>query len=178
MESMAAGEGAEGPAVSAASPLDPPEQRLATAGYPLGGIELRVVEAGDGIEAGAGEEIGRLGCRQPNGTGGYLIQEERWLFAPRTDDEWFETGDLARLRADGYVEILGRSGLSVKRDGLLVVFADVETAVEKVEEVRRAVVVSVGESRRGARLVAVCLLDPERTNLIPDAMRRRYFDLL
>jgi len=169
---------AEMGAVSAASPLDPPEQRLGTAGYPLAGIELRAEEAGDGIEAAAGEEIGRLGCRQPNGTGGYLIQEESWRFAPRTDDEWFETGDLARLRADGYVEILGRSGLSVKRDGLLVVFADVETAVEKVEGVRRAVVVSAGESRRGARLVAVCLLDPERTDLIPDAVRRRCFDLL
>jgi len=170
---------AEMGAVSAASPLDTPEQRLGTAGYPLAGIELRAVEAGDGIEAAAaGEEIGRLGCRQPNGTGGYLIQEERWRFAPRADDEWFETGDLARLRADGYVEILGRSGLSVKRDGLLVVFADVETAVEKVEGVRRAVVVAAGESRRGVRLVAVCLLDPERTDLVPDAVRRRCFDLL
>jgi acyl-coenzyme A synthetase/AMP-(fatty) acid ligase len=169
---------AEMGAVSAASPLDPPEQRLATAGYPLAGIELRVEAAGDGIEPAAGEETGRLSCRQPNGSGGYLIQEERWRFAPRGDDEWFETGDLARLRADGYVEILGRSGLSVKRDGLLVVFADVETAVEKVEGVRRAVVVAAGESRRGARLVAVCLLDPERSDLIPDAVRRRCFDLL
>jgi acyl-CoA synthetase (AMP-forming)/AMP-acid ligase II len=169
---------AEMGAVSAASPLDPPEQCLGTAGYPLAGIELRVEETGDGIEAAAGEEVGRLYCRQPNGTGGYLIQEERWRFAPRGDEEWFETGDLARLRADGYLEILGRSGLSVKRDGLLVVFADVETAVEKVDGVRRAVVVAAGESRRGARLVAVCLVDPERSDLIPDAVRRQCFDLL
>jgi acyl-CoA synthetase (AMP-forming)/AMP-acid ligase II len=58
-----------------------------------------------------------------------------------------------------------------------VVFADVEAAMEKVEGIRRAVVVAAGESRRGTRLVAVCLPregeDPE-----PEAVRRRCFELL
>jgi acyl-coenzyme A synthetase/AMP-(fatty) acid ligase len=170
---------AEMGAVSAAAPQDPPPQRLATAGYALAGIELRVEEAGDGIEAGAGGgETGRLYCRQPNGSSGSLMQQEGWRFAPRADDDWFETGDLARLRDDGYLEILGRSGLSVKRDGLLVVFADVETAVETVAGVRRAVVVAAGEGRRGARLVAVCLRDEESGDLAADAVRRHCFDRL
>jgi acyl-CoA synthetase (AMP-forming)/AMP-acid ligase II len=80
------------------------------------------------------------------------------------------------IRADGYVEILGRSGLSVKRDGLLVVFADVEAAVERVEGVQRAVVCAAGESRRGARLVAVCLA--AGNGLRPDAVRQKCFELL
>ncbi|HVS00097.1 MAG TPA: AMP-binding protein, partial [Thermoanaerobaculia bacterium] len=109
---------AEMGAVSSASPDDPAEQRLATAGYPLAGIELRT------------DDAGMLLCRQKNGSDGYLILEERWRYEPRTDDDWFETGDLARVRDDGYLEVLGRAGLSVKRDGLLVVFADVEAAVE------------------------------------------------
>ena len=146
---------AEMGAVSAASPEDPPGGRLGTAGYPLAGIELRVQAVDTEIETAAGEEIGLLQCRQKNGSVGYLIQEELWRFQPRADDEWFDTGDLARIRDDGYVEVLGRSGLSVKRDGLLVVFADVEAAVERVEGVRRAVIVAAGESRRGSRLVAV-----------------------
>jgi acyl-CoA synthetase (AMP-forming)/AMP-acid ligase II len=170
---------AEMGAVSAASPDDPPAPRLGTAGYPLAGIELRVEETGEGLEAAEGERVGRLFCRQKNGSDGYLtLQEEGWRFQPRGDEEWFETGDLARVRADGYVEILGRSGLSVKRDGLLVVFADVEAAVEKVEGIRRAVVVAAGESRRGARLVAVCLVDRSGGAPQPDAVRRRCFDLL
>ncbi len=170
---------AEMGAVSAASPEDSPAARLGTAGYPLAGIELRVEETGEGLEAAEGERIGRLFCRQKNGSDGYLaLQEEGWRFQPRGDEEWFETGDLARIRADGYIEILGRSGLSVKRDGLLVVFADVEAAVEKVEGIRRAVVVAAGESRRGARLVAVCLVDWSGGAPQPDAVRRRCFDLL
>jgi acyl-coenzyme A synthetase/AMP-(fatty) acid ligase len=170
---------AEMGAVSAASPADPPAARLATAGYPLAGVELRVEETGEGLEAAAGERAGRLYCRQRNGSDGYLIlREEGWRFEPRGNEEWFETGDLARIRADGYVEILGRSGLSVKRDGLLVVFADVEAAVERVEGVRRAVVVAAGESRRGSRLVAVCLVGRKGGDPRPDDVRQRCFELL
>jgi len=169
---------AEMGAVSSASPGDPPEQRLGTAGYPLGTIELRVEETAAEIEAAAGERVGLLQCRQENGLAGYLIQDGGWRFEPRGDDDWFTTGDLARLRADGYLEILGRSGLSVKRDGLLVVFADVEAAVERVEGVQRAVLVAAGESQRGTRLVAVCLPHQTGEPPRPDDVRRRCFDLL
>jgi acyl-CoA synthetase (AMP-forming)/AMP-acid ligase II len=158
---------AEMGAVSAASPDDPPERRLGTAGYPLAGIELRV------------DESGLLQCRQKNGSDGYLtLEPEGWRFAPRGDGAWFETGDLAEIRPDGYVEIRGRSGLSVKRDGLLVVFADVEAAVEKTPGVQRAVVVADGETRRGPRLVAVCLPRQGGEAPRPDAVRQRCFELL
>lgn len=166
---------AEMGAVSSASPEDPADERLATAGHPLAGIELRVEETGEDFDLAAGEQAGRLVCRQRNGTEGYLIQEGRWRFEPRGEDDWFATGDLAKIRADGYVVILGRSGLSVKRDGLLVVFADVEAAVEKAGGVRRAVVVASGETRRGPRLVAVCLGEGA---VQPEAVRRTCFELL
>ena len=136
---------AEMGAVSSASPSDPPEQRLATAGYPLPGIELRL------------DEDGTLACKQRHGFDGYLIQDDAWRFHPRNDDQWFRTGDLARLRDDGYLEIAGRSGLSIKRDGLLVVFADIETAMEKIAGLERVVVFAHGESRRGRGLVAACV---------------------
>jgi acyl-CoA synthetase (AMP-forming)/AMP-acid ligase II len=188
---------AEMGAVSAAAPSDPYELRHATAGHPLAGIELSIDDSGDaGGEAGnpgdpgdpgghraaaGGERSGPLLCRQRNGLEGYLIGGDGWRFEARAGDSWFATGDLARLRADGYVEILGRSGLSVKRDGLLVVFADVEAAVERVEGVERAVVVGAGETGRGTRLVAICLPrrpGPGGTAPDPEAVRRRCFDLL
>ncbi len=167
---------AEMGAVSAAAADDPSEQRLATAGYPLRGIELRVEV--DGPKAAAPGASGRLLCRQANGSTGYLAGGGPWRFEPREDDEWFETGDLARIRADGYLEVLGRSGLSVKRDGLMVIFADVEAAVESIDGIERAVVVTAGESSRGSRLVAVCLADPERGGVAPGAVRRRCRELL
>lgn len=175
---------AEMGAVSSASPDDPPDERLATAGYPLAGIELSVEDTGEDLDVAPGDQAGRLQCRQKNGSTGYLvqagslIQEERWRFEPRTDDSWFATGDLAKIRADGYVEVLGRTGLSVKRDGLLVVFADVEAAVEKAGGIQRAVVVAAGETRRGPRLVAVCLRGEGNAEALPEAVRQKCFELL
>ncbi len=164
-------------AVCSAAPDDPFELRLPTAGYAHVGVEVRVDESG--ADAGAGEGAGLLQCRQNNGFSGYLIPEgERWRFAPQGDDDWFETGDMARIRDDGYIEIVGRSKHSVKRDGLLVVFVEVEAAVEQVEGVQRAVVVTAGETRRGPRLVAVCQGGPEAGGLQPDDVRRRCSALL
>ncbi|MES1245440.1 MAG: class I adenylate-forming enzyme family protein, partial [Acidobacteriota bacterium] len=169
---------AEMGAVSSAAPDDPSDQRLGTAGRPLAGIELTVEETPVEAELSPGDRAGLLQCRQQNGSDGYLILEDRWRFQPRGDADWFPTGDLAKIRADGFVEILGRSGLSVKRDGLLVVFADVESAVEKVPGIQRAVVVAAGETRRGPRLVAVCLPRQGAEASEPDAIRRQCFDHL
>lgn len=146
---------AEMGAVSSASPADPAAARLGTAGYALPGIELEVGEPDEPSPEVAGARSGALRCRQRYGLDGYLILEEAgWRFEPRSRDDWFETGDLARLRNDGYLELQGRARLSAKRDGLLVVFADVEAAMERVDGVSRAVVVAAGESARGCRLVA------------------------
>jgi acyl-coenzyme A synthetase/AMP-(fatty) acid ligase len=161
---------AEMGAVSSPSPDDPLALRLGTAGRPLVGIELRVSEAG------------ALQVRQANGLSGYLVREESgWRFEGRADlgmgGRWFETGDLAEIRDDGFVRILGRARLSVKRDGLLVVFADVEAALGAIEGVARAVVVAGGESARGTRLVAVCRLE-EGASLSPEEVRARAFERL
>jgi acyl-coenzyme A synthetase/AMP-(fatty) acid ligase len=163
---------AEMGAVSTSSPDDPFDERCGTAGYPLGGIELRTANMESDNDVTTVDGAGILQCRQANGFAGYLIQEQGWRFEPRADDAWFDMLDLAKIRRDGYVEILGRSGLSAKRDGLLVVFADVEAALEKADGVQRAVVVAAGESLRGSRLIGVCLTDPTRHAPQPEALRR------
>lgn len=169
---------AEMGAVSAASPTDPAETRLATAGYPLTGIELRTDTAGLDGDVAVEEGVGMLQCRQMNGSAGYLIQDGEWRFEPRADSAWFDMGDLARIRIDGYIEIVGRSGLSIKRDGLLVVFADVESALEKVDGVQRAVVLASGERLRGSRLIGICVAETSGQAPQPEAVRKRCFELL
>jgi acyl-coenzyme A synthetase/AMP-(fatty) acid ligase len=169
---------AEMGAVSTSAPTDACDTRIGTAGYPLAGIDLRTAEDGLENDAAAAEGAGILQCRQANGFAGYLIQDGPWRFEPRADDTWFDMLDLAKIRADGYVEILGRSGLSVKRDGLLVVFADVEAALEHAEGVQRAVVIASGESHRGSRLIAACLADRTGHVPLPDAVRQNCMERL
>ena len=166
---------AEMGAVSSAAPEDPLALRRGTAGRPLAGIELRLEE----IESDAGQQAaGLLCCRQRNGFAGYLSQEgDGWRFQARSDEEWFPTGDLAEIRDDGYVKILGRSGLSVKRDGLLVVFADVEAVLSRLPGIERAAVFSKGESQRGRRLIAACQTSSEETIDAP-TIRKTCFEHL
>ena len=155
-------------AVSSSSPDDPAERRLGTAGYPMPGVELYLEDGG--------EDGGKLLCRRADSFAGYLIQDgESWRFAAH--DGAYETGDLARIRGDGYVEILGRFATSVNRDGRRVVVAEVEAAVEGVEGCARAVVVGEGESRRGTRLLAFCVLEKGATTSA-EALRKACFDRL
>jgi acyl-coenzyme A synthetase/AMP-(fatty) acid ligase len=169
---------AEMGAVSAASPTDPAETRLATAGYPFTGIELRTVDTAMDDDVVVEEGVGTLQCRQMNGTAGYLTYDGQWHVEPHEEAAWFDMKDLAKIRTDGYVEIRGRSGLSVKRDGLLVVFADVESALEKVEGVQRAVLIASGERIRGTRLVGICLVDGNGHAPRSEDVRKKCFDLL
>lgn len=151
-------------AISSSSPNDPADQRLGTAGYAMPGVDLRILDGG------------KLSCRRPDSFAGYLVQdEEGWRFTPR--DGAFETGDLARIRDDGYVEILGRLATSVNRDGRRVVLAEVEAAVEGIEACGQAVVVGEGESRRGTRLVAFCVAE-KGVETTAEQLRKQCFDRL
>jgi len=53
--------------------------------------------------------------------------------------------------------VLGRADHCVKRDGLLVAFADVEQALGRIEDIERAVVLAAEMTPRGKALVACCV---------------------
>lgn len=66
----------------------------------------------------------------------------------------YDTGDLARYRSDGAIEILGRSDAQVKIRGFRVELGEVETALIGCPEVAEAVVTTVGTGRGGRQLAA------------------------
>ncbi|MEU6466925.1 AMP-binding protein [Streptomyces sp. NPDC046976] len=66
----------------------------------------------------------------------------------------YETGDLARYRADGAIEILGRGDAQVKIRGFRVELGEVETALIDCPEVAEAVVTTVRTGQGGPRLAA------------------------
>lgn len=65
----------------------------------------------------------------------------------------YETGDLARYRADGAIEILGRGDAQVKIRGFRVELGEVESALVSCTEVAEAIVTTV-EKRPGDRLLS------------------------
>ena len=81
---------------------DPPERVFGTDGCAVSCLEVRVV--GEDGSPVPDEEEGRLQVRGAGQFVGYLKRPERY----DTDgDGWFETGDNARMDADGYIRISG-----------------------------------------------------------------------
>jgi acyl-coenzyme A synthetase/AMP-(fatty) acid ligase len=144
-------------AMAASYPSDPLELRSTTVGLPMTGVRMRLER--EPVSAAEDQQtIGQLWCQHDSGCEGYIDnsgQAVGWNSADH--DGWFCTRDLGQMNSDGRVVVFGRSDHSVNRDGLLVFFADVEKALEKIEGVDAAVVVSKGEGQRGKGLVAYCV---------------------
>lgn len=139
----------ENGAAATTRPGDPAEKIFETDGLPMDGMALRVVDpAGRPLASG---EIGALQVRGCSNFVGYLHRPE--LYA--TDPEgWFETGDLARLDADGYVRITGRSKDVVIRGGENIPVVEIEGLLYKHPAVREVAIVGRADPRLGERCAA------------------------
>jgi len=133
------------PCLSANLPMRP---RPGSAGQFLPGIEYRLERVeGVGVEEGQGadeasrppagtpgpsraqapEQVGRLFVRGPNVMRGYLNPEANAAF--QALGGWYDTGDIAKVDADGFVYILGRLKRFAKISGEMVSLAAVEDAL-------------------------------------------------
>jgi cyclohexanecarboxylate-CoA ligase len=128
---------------------DPPEKTFETDGYPLPGMEIRVVDF-DGNELAPGVE-GRLQARGCSNFVGYLKRPE----LNSTDESgWFDTGDLARIDADGYVRITGRSKDIIIRGGENIPVIEIEQLLYKHPAVQEVAIVAMPDERLGERCCA------------------------
>lgn len=100
----------------------PGRAKLESTGEPVPDVELRIAKPeGDAAD-------GEVQARGPSVFRGYWHNDEATK-ATFTEDGWFKTGDLGRLDADGYLQIVGRSKeLIVLSGGKNVQPEDVEAA--------------------------------------------------
>jgi acyl carrier protein len=92
----------------------------------------------------------------------------------RSGDRLYKTGDLARYRADGTLEYLGRLDDQVKLRGFRIELGEIETALTQHPQVREAVVVMREDQPGNKRLVAYLVSVPiqEQIDLTPGHLRR------
>ncbi len=145
----------ENGAVTVTSPEDPPEKAFETDGRALPGMATRIVDAaGKGMPAGT---EGRLQVRGCSNFVGYLKRSD----LDATDAEgWFDTGDLARMDADGYVRITGRSKDIIIRGGENVPVVEIEGLVYKHPAVADVAIVAMPDERLGERACAFVTTKP------------------
>ena len=121
------------------------ERRAGTVGLPLPGVEVRLVE--DVIEV-----------RGPNVFLGYWQMPEKTAEELRPDG-WFITGDIGRMDADGYLEIVGRAKDLVITGGYNVYPREVEMALDAVPGVVESAVIGVPHADFGEAVFAVIVGD-------------------
>jgi cyclohexanecarboxylate-CoA ligase len=145
----------ENGAVTVTRPEDPPEKAFETDGCPLPGMAVRVVDPADKPLA-AGEE-GRLQVRGCSNFVGYLKRPD--LNAVDAEG-WFDTGDLARIDADGYVRITGRAKDIIIRGGENIPVVEIEGLVYKHPDINDVAIVAMPDDRLGERACAFVTTRP------------------
>ena len=103
-------------------------------------------------------DIGELLVRGPNVVPGYWQQPE--ATAAALAGGWLHTGDLARLDAEGFVQILDRKKDLINRGGEKVYCVEVEGALSAHPAVFEAAVLGVPDEMMGEKVGAVIVLKP------------------
>ncbi|MFJ4828675.1 class I adenylate-forming enzyme family protein [Streptomyces sp. NPDC088747] len=119
--------------------------KAGSAGRPVPGVRIRVVDPAEGTE------------RAPGETG---VLEVRTSQAPRGEDAWTRTSDLGRVDEDGFVWIEGRADDAIVRGGFKVQPEQVRAALERHPAVREAAVAGLADERLGHVPVAAVEVRP------------------
>jgi fatty-acyl-CoA synthase len=133
-------------------------RRMAGQGPPLPGVSLRIVdpESGGKLPAGATGALEVRGYLTP----GYAGASARYNAAAFTADGWFRTGDLGFLDEAGEFHFAARGADIIKRAGINVSPAEVESLLLQHPAVAEAAVVGAAAGELGEAIVAFVVARP------------------
>jgi o-succinylbenzoate---CoA ligase len=133
------------------APISNAARYAGTAGVPIPGAELRIVdEKGNPCPAsGAGEIL----VRGPMVVSGYL--ENPSANSERFVDGWFRTGDIGSIDDNGALNVLGRRDDVVISGGENIYPAEIEAVLHMHPQIEGAIIVGVPDEEWGQRLAAV-----------------------
>lgn len=128
------------------------ERRPGSVGLPLPAVEAALDDADE-------QGIGELLVRGPSLCRGYWGRD---AFVP---GDWFATGDLVSVAADGYVTVRGRRTELIITGGHNVYPAEVEAVLSRHPGVVEVAVVGVPSAEWGETVVAFVVGDPDLASL-------------
>ena len=134
--------------------LDQTFAPVRSAGRPVIGMEIRVVDAED-RELPPGE-IGEIVARGPNVMKGYWNRPE--INREVLRGGWMHTGDMGAFDANGFLYILDRKKDMIKTGGENVYSPEVESMIVSHPDVIEAAVIGVEHERWGETIRAVAVL--------------------
>jgi len=144
---------------SCVTPCDwPLERRMAGQGPPLPGVRLRIVdpETGTALPPGATGTLEVAGYVTP----GYCGASAEHNQAAFTGDGYFRTGDLGFVDEEGGFHFVARDSDIIKRAGINVSPAEIESLLLMHPSVAEAAVVGAAAGERGEAIVAFVVPQP------------------
>jgi fatty-acyl-CoA synthase len=142
----------------------PDDQKLrvqAKTGYPMIGVEIRVVDDEGGDVKPDSGEVGEVITRAN------VVMKGYWRQPEATDavivDGWFHTGDMALLDSEGYIEVVDRKEDLIISGGENISSIEVEGLLYKHPAVLEAAVVAAPDERWGEVPYAIVVLKPGAT---------------
>jgi len=152
----------------------PRERRLdqqAKQGRAVFGVEMKIVDDSGATLARDGKAFGNLKVRGPwiaksyfRGEGGAILD----------GDGWFDTGDVATIDADGYMQITDRSKDVIKSGGEWISSIELENVAIGFPGVAEACVIGVPHEKWGERPLLLAICKPGQT--IDTQALLAYFD--
>jgi len=133
-------------------------ERLASAGQPLPGIEVRVVNPAALIDLKPGE-AGEIWFRTDQAMRDYLNQPEATA-QTMTSDGWIRTGDIGRVDDAGFVYVLDRIKDLIITGGENVYGPEIENVLNACPGVGEGVVIGVPDEQWGEAIKAVVVRTP------------------
>ncbi len=131
----------------------------ATQGYPIAGVELRIVNDMGEELPWDGTTMGEVQVRGAWVTNGYYkVERTPDQF---TADGWFRTGDVATVSSDGYLQLTDRTKDLVKSGGEWISSVALENALMAHPDVHEAAVIAVPDERWSERPLACVVLVPD-----------------
>ena len=128
-------------------------------GKPIANTEFYILD--DYLQLVPPGSTGRLFIGGDGLARGYLnraeLTAERFIphpFAQEEGQKLYDTGDLARMHANGYVECIGRNDSQVKVRGFRIELGEIESVLMDHDSVTKATVIVIGDQQEEKKLAA------------------------
>ena len=140
-------------------------EQIGSAGHPLMHVKVQIGDE-HGLELPR-NRVGEIQVRGPGVTPGYWHDPEATK-AAFTPDGWFRTGDAGRMTEDGVIYVVDRIKDMYISGGENVYPAEVESAIDALDEVSQCAVIGIPDAKWGEMGLALVVprpgqrVDPER----------------
>ncbi|MBB6628781.1 long-chain-fatty-acid--CoA ligase [Nocardioides sp. KIGAM211] len=134
-------------------------ERLVSAGRPVPGCDIRIVDPGTLEDLPTGEH-GEIWLRTPQLMKGFLGKPEETA-AVITDDGWFRTGDMGKVDDGGFLFVEDRLKDMIISGGENIYSPEIERVLAEHPAVMEVAIIGVPDDRWGESVKAVVSLKPD-----------------